>query len=77
MRTEYAPVGVHLINDNELQVAKKVRPIGVMGQDSGVEHIRVGKDNMGILADCRPVGLGCFAIVNARFQGGQGVSKRI
>ena len=64
MRTEYTPVGVHLINDYESQVAEKVCPIGVMGQDAGMQHVRVGKDDIAILADGGTMRLGGVAIVD-------------
>ena len=51
MRTENAPVGVHFIDDNEMQVAKKICPIGMVGEYPGVEHIRVGEKDGCVLAD--------------------------
>ena len=67
MRTENTPVGVHLINDYESQVAEKVCPIGVMGQDAGMQHVGVGKDDNAILADGGPMGLGGVTIIDRGF----------
>jgi len=64
MRSENAPVGVHLVDDDEVKVPEKVRPIGVVGQDAGVQHIRVGEDDIGTPADGRAVGLGSIAVVD-------------
>ncbi len=64
MRTEYTPVGVHLINDYESQVAEKVRPIGVVGQDAGMQHVGVGEDDIAVLADGGTMRLGGVAIVD-------------
>ena len=64
VRAEHAPIGVHFIDDYEFQVAKKLRPIGVMRQNAGVEHIGVGKDDVRIFADGGAVALRCIPIVN-------------
>ena len=64
MRAEYAPVGMHLVDDHEAQVPEKVRPVGVVRQDAGVQHIRVGKNDLSIFTDGRAVGWGGVAIVN-------------
>jgi len=78
MRTEYTPVGVHLINDDKLQIAKKVRPIGVMGQNPGMQHVGVGEKDGCVLADGRAVrDWRCVAIIDGGFQAGQGSSKEI
>ena len=43
MGAEYAAVAVHLINDDEAQVAEEFTPIGMVRQDPGVKHIGIGK----------------------------------
>jgi hypothetical protein len=64
MRTEHAAVGVHLINYNESQIAEKVRPVGVMRQNSGMEHVGVGENDIGVFTDNRTMGLGRIAVVD-------------
>ncbi len=42
------------INNNILEVFKQLYPLGMMGQDTGVQHIRVRHDDMACLAYCPP-----------------------
>ncbi len=65
MRAEHAPVDVHLVNHHILQVGEELRPAGVVRQDAGVQHVRVGDDDPGILAHFGPGGLRCVAVVGA------------
>ena len=39
---EDAPVGVHLVQDHQAQPLEELGPLGVVGQDAGVQHVRVG-----------------------------------
>ena len=48
---EDAAIHMQFVNNDILQVRKELLPLGVMRQDSGVQHIRVGDDNMPLLAD--------------------------
>ncbi len=41
MAAEQAAVGVQLVDDDELQVLEQLEPLGVVGEDRGVEHVRV------------------------------------
>ena len=43
---EEAAVGVQLVDDHELQVLEQLEPLGVVGEDRGVEHVRVGDDDL-------------------------------
>ena len=60
---KYAAVGVDLVDDDVLQVFKELHPFGVVGQDAGVEHIRVGHHDMPRLAYGLAGGAGGVAIV--------------
>ena len=51
VRAEHAPVGMHLVDDHEAQVAQEIRPVGVVRQDAGVQHVGVGEDDAGVFAD--------------------------
>ena len=64
MRAEHAPVGMHFINDDEMQVAEEFLPVGVMGQDAGVQHVGIGQDYAGALADGLAVTLGSITVVD-------------
>ena len=43
MGTKHAPIGMGFIDDNETQVGEEVAPVGVMRQDPGMEHVRIGQ----------------------------------
>ena len=45
MRTKYAAVGVHFIDDNEAQGFEEILPGGVVGEDPRVQHVGVGEDD--------------------------------
>ena len=40
---EHAAVGVQLVDDDEPQLLEEQEPLRVVGQDRGVEHVRVGR----------------------------------
>ena len=52
---EHAAIGVNLVNDDVAQVLEQLDPLGVMGQDAGVEHVRVGHHDVPCLPH-RPPG---------------------
>jgi hypothetical protein len=60
---EDAPVVVKLVDDDVLEVLEEVDPLGVVGQDSGVEHIRVGEDDLADRPDCLAGVLGRVSVV--------------
>jgi len=67
MESGYCVEDTVVIDDNEAQVAEKVCPVCVMGQDAGVQHVGVGENNIGILADGRTVGLRSVAVIDGGF----------
>ena len=48
---EDAPVAMDFVDDDVAQVLKQLHPLGVVGQDAGVEHVRVGDHHVPGLAD--------------------------
>ncbi len=48
--TEDPAIGVNLVYDNPLQRAEKLGPSGMIGQDTGVEHVRVGEDAIAFIS---------------------------
>ena len=44
MRAKYTAISVHFIDHDEAQPAQEFCPAGVMGQDTSVQHVRVGDD---------------------------------
>ena len=47
---EHASVGVQLVDDDKLEVLEEPHPPGVMGQDSGVQHVGIGYHDMSRLS---------------------------
>ena len=45
MRAKNTPIRVHLIQNNVTEPLKKARPLGVIGEDPSVKHIRIAKDD--------------------------------
>ena len=43
---EHAAVGMDLVDDDILQVLEQLDPLGVVGQDAGMQHVRVGDDDV-------------------------------
>ncbi len=64
---EDTPVGMDFVNDDILQVFKQLHPFGVLGQDTGVEHIRVGYHHMAGLTHGTPGGRRGIAVVGEGF----------
>ena len=52
--TEHAPVRVQLVDDDVAQLFEQLEPLGVVGQDRRVEHVRVGDHDLAGGADGRP-----------------------
>ena len=63
MTAEHAAVGVNFVDDNVLQIFKQLHPLGMVGQNIGVEHIRVGDHDMARLTDGFPGGVLGIAVV--------------
>ena len=48
MRTKHTAVAVHLVDDDVLQSFEELRPFGMVGQNSLVQHIGVGHDDIAV-----------------------------
>ena len=51
MAAKYAAIGMDFIDDDILEIFKQLDPLGVVGQDVSVQHIRIGDHDMPGLAD--------------------------
>ena len=51
---EHATIGVQLVDDDVAQLFEQLEPLGVMGQDRRMEHVRVGRDDLAGAPDRRP-----------------------
>ena len=63
---EDAAVGVALVDDDVPQRAQEGGPAGVGGQDAAVQHVGVGQDVVGVLADPLALLDGRVAVVDRR-----------
>ena len=61
---EHASIHVGLVDDDEGEVREQLTPGGVVGQDPDVQHVGVGEDEVGSLADLRPFLAGRVAVVD-------------
>ncbi len=48
---EHAAIGVQLVEHHVTQIFKQASPTGVMRKDAGVQHVRIGKNDMAFFAD--------------------------
>ncbi len=55
LAAEEAAIGVELVDDDELEAGEELAPARVVGQDPGVQHVRVGQDDVPALADGGPL----------------------
>ena len=53
----------HLVRADVAQAFEEPRPLRVMRQDSGVQHVRVGEDDVGAAADLAAGVAGCVAVI--------------
>ena len=51
---EHPAVGVQLVDDDHPELLEQLEPLGVVGQDRGVEHVRVGDHDLAGRPDGRP-----------------------
>ena len=51
MAAENTAVGVQLIEDDVAEVFEQARPARVMREDAGVQHVRIGQDDVPFFAD--------------------------
>jgi hypothetical protein len=63
---EDAAIRVQLVHDDDAELLEELEPLGVMGEDRGVEHVRVGHDDLPRLADRRADGRRRVAVVRGR-----------
>ncbi len=54
MRAEHASVGMHLVDDDVVQVLEELRPLGVVGQDAYVQHVGIRDDDIALGAHRDP-----------------------
>ena len=63
MAAEDASVRVQLVDDDVAQLLEQQEPLGVVGEDRRVEHVRVGGDDLAGAPDGRPDGRRRVAVV--------------
>src|SRR5947209_109568 len=63
MAAEHAPVHVQLIDNDVFEVLEESNPARVMRQDTGVQHVRVGDDDMAGAPYRPPRRLWCVTVV--------------
>ncbi len=51
VRSKNTAVGVQFIQDDVTQVGEQICPQGVMGQDTGMQHVGIGQHDVGVLAN--------------------------
>ena len=61
---EDAAVRVGLVDDDGVQALQEGGPALVVGQDAGVQHVRVGEEHVGRSADARALVVGGVAVVD-------------
>ena len=76
VRPEDAAVDVRLVDHHDVQVHEEVRPRRVVGQDPGVQHVRVGQDQVRALADRAAVLALGVAVVDRRAHGAAQPERR-
>ncbi len=54
MAAENAAIHVQLIDHDIAQIFEQARPLRVVRQDPAVQHVRIGKDDVSLLADGSP-----------------------
>src|SRR5262245_20144908 len=54
MRAKHAPVAVKLVDDHETKIRYEPGPSRVVGQDSGVQHVRIRDENTCPISGCPP-----------------------
>ena len=54
MAAKNPPISVELVEDYVPEPSEKAHPLGVVGKDPRVEHVRVGEDHLASLAKGAP-----------------------
>ena len=68
MRAEDSAVGVGFVDDNEFEVGKKIAPVGVMRQDTRVQHVWICENDAGSFTNGRAMRLRRVTVVDGRYQ---------
>src|SRR5450759_1448897 len=63
MTTKEAAVRVELVYDDDPELLEELEPLRVVGQDRGVEHVRVRDHDLACRANGGPDGVGRVAVV--------------
>ena len=64
MTAENSSVGVKFVHDHVFKILKELNPFGMMGKNSGVQHIRIGKDDSGFFSDSLTHVTGSVSIIS-------------
>jgi hypothetical protein len=64
VRPEHPAIDVCLVDDDQREVREEVTPPIVVGEDPDVQHVRVGQDQVGALADRGALALRRVAVVD-------------
>ncbi len=72
-----AAINVQLVQHDVAQVGKKVRPVGVVGQDARVQHVGIGEEDARIFANRCAVGTRGVAVVGGEMEIGDWRLKRL
>ena len=73
---EDAPIGVELVDDDVAEILEEVHPLGVMRQDSRVEHVGIGQHQVGACAHRAPRVLRRVAVISVHAHVGQRLGQR-
>jgi hypothetical protein len=65
---EDAAIGVQLVHDDVAEMTEETRPLRVLRQDAGVEHVGIGEDDVRLVAELLPGRGRGVAVVHARVQ---------
>ena len=72
---EHAAVRVQLVDHDVAEVLEEVHPLGVVGQDPRVEHVRIGEDEVGPGAHRAPRVLRRVPVVREHAEVGQALGE--
>ncbi len=63
---EYPVVDVEFVDHQPAQPLEKGRPAGVLGQQPGMEHVRIGEDHASLVPQSAPLRSRSVAVVHSR-----------
>jgi hypothetical protein len=67
MAAKNSPIIVEFINHHVFEIFEKFYPFSMMGQNSRMEHIWIGDDNVALTANCFSGILGSVSIIGKNF----------